>query len=91
MPSLACTQLRTSSEDEDRQTVEAGLLTHRMSLDVSVNMLACRRVNGQGAGAEDHPIGNNGLGVDAHSGSWSFLSIDGGFGRHYDRSKASIL
>jgi hypothetical protein len=68
--------------EEDRQTVKAGLLTHRMSLNVSVNQLSRPRVNGQGTGTEDHPICNDGLGVDAHSGRRSFLSKDGDFGGH---------
>jgi hypothetical protein len=76
--------------DNGRQSADAGLLTHRMSLDVSINQLARLRVNGQGARAEYHPIGNDGLGVDAHSGRRSFIRKDGSFDRHYSRSKVSI-
>lgn len=39
--------------------------TYSVRLDVAVNELAGLSVHGDSAGAEDHAIGNNGLGVDA--------------------------
>lgn len=51
--------------------------------DIAINDLAGFCVHSYRAGAVDHAVGDNGLGIDAGEGLGGFVGRDGGFGGHF--------
>lgn len=54
-----------------------------MCLDVAVDELAGLRAHGDGAGAEDHAVGDDGLGVDARERLGRLVGKSSDLGGHF--------
>lgn len=58
-------------------------LTHRVSLDITLDQFAGGGVHGHLARTPNEAVGDNGLAVDTRQGFGGIVGRDGLFGRHY--------